>query len=278
MSNEQARIVEREFARVGAPGTGQDRTQLYANTLLAKGTEALKAKLIGPILRGEIVMCLLYSEPGAGSDLAGVRTRAELDGDHYVVNGQKVWTSTAATADYGMLIARTNWDVPKHKGISFFFLPMKQPGVDVRPLRQITDESHFNDCLLYTSRLGELLRGRRRGFGDAGGAPGGRDLDQSEPDPRLSSSSRPRGLGARATGRCAGGLDAGAGSATSLAVRHRGPRRRHSDVGAGRLSADQVLRPDARPAARVGPDPCSTQPGPDPAVRGGRRPFDAWLP
>jgi len=148
LSNEQARIVEREFARVGAPGTGQDRTQLYANTLLAKGTEALKAKLIGPILRGEIVMCLLYSEPGAGSDLAGVRTRAELDGDHYVVNGQKVWTSTAATADYGMLIARTNWDVPKHQGLSFFFLPMKQPGVDVRPLRQITDESHFNEVFL----------------------------------------------------------------------------------------------------------------------------------
>src|SRR5579872_6709294 len=145
LSNEQARIVEREFAKVGAPGTGQDRTQLYANTLLARGTDALKAKLIGPILKGEITMCLLYSEPGAGSDLAGVRTRAELKGDHYVVNGQKVWTSTAATADYGMLLARTNWDVPKHQGISFFFLPMKQKGVEVRPLRQITNESHFNE-------------------------------------------------------------------------------------------------------------------------------------
>ena len=165
LSNEQGRIVEREFARVGAPGTGQDRTQLYANTLLAKGTEALKARLIGPILRGEIVMCLLYSEPGAGSDLAGVRTRAELVGDHYVVNGQKVWTSTAATADYGMLIARTNWDVPKHQGISFFFLPMKQPGVEVRPLRQITDESHFNEVFLTDAvvpaenLLGELGQG-----------------------------------------------------------------------------------------------------------------------
>ena len=90
-------------------------------------------------------MCLLYSEPGAGSDLAGIRTRADLQGDHYVVNGQKVWSSGAMESDYGMLIARTDWDVPKHAGISFFFLPLKQPGVDVRPLRQITDESHFNE-------------------------------------------------------------------------------------------------------------------------------------
>ncbi|HZC17676.1 MAG TPA: acyl-CoA dehydrogenase family protein, partial [Caulobacteraceae bacterium] len=165
LSNEQGRIVEREFARVGAPGTGQDRTQLYANTLLARGTQALKEKLIGAILKGEITMCLLYSEPGAGSDLAGIRTRADRDGDHYVVNGQKVWTSTAATADYGMLIARTNWDAPKHQGISFFFLPMKQPGVDVRPLRQITNESHFNEVFLTDAiapaenLLGELGQG-----------------------------------------------------------------------------------------------------------------------
>jgi alkylation response protein AidB-like acyl-CoA dehydrogenase len=148
LSDRQARIVEREFQKVGAPGTGQDRTNLWANTLLACGTEALKQKLVGPLLRNEVGMCLLYSEPGAGSDLAGIRTRAELQGDHYVVNGQKVWTSSAATADYGMLIARTDWDVPKHKGISFFFCPMKQPGVEVRPLRQITNESHFNEVFL----------------------------------------------------------------------------------------------------------------------------------
>jgi alkylation response protein AidB-like acyl-CoA dehydrogenase len=100
------------------------------------------------LLKGEVGMCLLYSEPGAGSDLASVRTRAEPQGDHFVVNGQKVWTSMAADADYGMLIARTDWNVPKHKGLSFFFLPMKQPGVEVRPLRQITDESHFNEVFL----------------------------------------------------------------------------------------------------------------------------------
>jgi alkylation response protein AidB-like acyl-CoA dehydrogenase len=148
LSGAQAKIISREFARVGAPGAGQDRSSLWGNTLLARGTEALKAKLLGPILKNSVSMCLLYSEPNAGSDLAGIRTRADRRGDHFVVNGQKVWTSGAANADYGMLIARTDWDVPKHAGISFFFLPMKQEGVEVRPLRQITDESHFNEVFI----------------------------------------------------------------------------------------------------------------------------------
>lgn len=167
LSDAQARIVESEFAAVGAPGAGQDRTNLWANTLLATGTQALKEKLLLPLLRGEVGMCLLYSEPGAGSDLAGIRTRARADrqGDHFLVNGQKVWTSFAAMADYGMLIARTDWDVPKHRGISFFFLPMKQPGVEVRPLRQITDESQFNEVFITdaicpaANLLGELGQG-----------------------------------------------------------------------------------------------------------------------
>ena len=163
----QARIIEREFAAVGAPGSGQDRTNLWANTLLAGGTEGLKQKLIGPLLRQEVAMCLLYSEPGAGSDLAGIRTKAEMAGDHYVVQGSKVWTSGAATADYGMLIARTDWDASKHAGISFFFLPMKQPGVEVRPLRQITDESHFNEVFLTDAIVPEenLLKGLGEGWG-----------------------------------------------------------------------------------------------------------------
>ncbi len=148
LKDAQAKIIFREFAKVRAPGAGQDRSSMWGNTLLARGTEALKAELIGPILKSDVNMCLLYSEPGAGSDLAGIRTRADRDGDHFVVNGQKVWTSGAATADYGMLIARTDWDVPKHAGISFFFCPMKQPGIEVRPLRQITDESHFNEVFI----------------------------------------------------------------------------------------------------------------------------------
>jgi alkylation response protein AidB-like acyl-CoA dehydrogenase len=148
LGDAQARIIEREFATVGAPGSGQDRTNLWANTALAYATESFKATIVPALLKGEVGMCLLYSEPGAGSDLAGVRTRAERQGDKFVVNGQKVWTSMAADADFGMLIARTDWDVPKHKGVSFFFLPMKQPGVEVRPLRQITDEAHFNEVFL----------------------------------------------------------------------------------------------------------------------------------
>jgi len=148
----RGRVVESEFARVGAFGTGQDRTNLWSNTVLTFGTKTLKEQLIGGLLRGEINMCLLYSEAGAGSDLAGVRTRAEKSGDEWVVNGQKVWTSRAKIADYGMLIARTNWDVPKHKGLSFFFLPMKQAGVEIRPLRQITNESEFNEVFLTDAR------------------------------------------------------------------------------------------------------------------------------
>lgn len=153
LPDEQARIVEAEFARAGAPGSGQDRTNLWANTLLSHGTAELQDVLLRPLLENRVRMCLLYSEPGAGSDLAGVRTSAVLDGTEYVVEGQKVWTSNAAGADYGMLLARTDPTVPKHRGLSFFFLPMDQPGVQVRPLRQITGEAHFNEVFLTGARV-----------------------------------------------------------------------------------------------------------------------------
>ncbi len=140
-----ARLVEQAFRAAGAPGAGQDRANLWANTALAFAAEPFKRQIVPALLKGEVAMCLLYSEPSAGSDLAAVRTRAERHGDDYIVNGQKLWTSSAADADFGMLLARTDWDAPKHAGLSFFFLPMKQPGVAVRPLRQITDEHHFNE-------------------------------------------------------------------------------------------------------------------------------------
>jgi alkylation response protein AidB-like acyl-CoA dehydrogenase len=144
----ESRIVATEFAAVGAPGTGHDRANLFACTLHEVGTDEQKRRLIPPSLRGETKWCLLYSEPGAGSDLAGLRTRADRDGDRFVVNGQKVWTSFATTADYGLLVARTDWDVPKHNGISFFMFPMRQPGVEVRPIHQITGESEFNEVFI----------------------------------------------------------------------------------------------------------------------------------
>ena len=148
-----ADVVVAEFRRAGAPGAAQDKHNLWANTVLAFGTEALKQRFIRPLLLDEVAMCLLYSEPGAGSDLAGLQTRAERDGDEWVVTGQKVWTSGARKADYGMLVARTDWDVPKHRGISFFWCPMKQPGIEVRPIRQITGESHFNEVFLDGARI-----------------------------------------------------------------------------------------------------------------------------
>ncbi len=152
-SGDQAKVIAAEFVRVGAKGTGHDRHNLWANTLVAYGSDELKAKVLRSLLLDDVQMCLLYSEPGAGSDLAGLQTRADRDGDEWIVNGQKVWTSGAKTADYGMLVARTNWDLPKHRGISFFFLPMRQPGVEIRPLRQITGEAHFNEVFITDARV-----------------------------------------------------------------------------------------------------------------------------
>ena len=153
LDGETAEAVAEEFRRVGAPGAAQDRHNLWANTVLAFGTESLKRQFVRRLLIDDVKMCLLYSEPGAGSDLAGLQTRADRDGDEWVVNGQKVWTSSGKEAEYGMLVARTNWDVPKHNGISFFWCPMRQPGVEVRPIRQITGESHFNEVFLDDVRI-----------------------------------------------------------------------------------------------------------------------------
>ena len=130
------------------------------------GNTELKREMLPQLLTGPIC-CLLYSEPNAGSDLAGVRTRADLDGDSFVINGQKVWTSDAVSADYGMLLARTDWDVPKHQGLTFFLFPMKQPGVEIRPINQITGESKFNEIFITDARvprrfvIGDLNEGWR---------------------------------------------------------------------------------------------------------------------
>ncbi len=158
-------MVDEEFRAQGAGGYGQDVSNLWANTVLAFGQDELKAAVLRPLLLGGIDMCLLYSEPGAGSDLAAVQTRAERDGEEWIVNGQKVWTSGGRQAQYALLIARTDWDVPKHRGITFFFFPMRQAGVEVRPIRQATGDSRFNEVFITDARvpdghrLGELNGG-----------------------------------------------------------------------------------------------------------------------
>lgn len=164
--NKLANVIGQEFAAIKAPGSRQDKYNIPANTVLALGTGKLREDLLRDFLVERARTCLLYSEPGAGSDLASVRTTAVRQGDHWVVNGQKVWTSGAQTADYALLLARTDWDVPKHKGLSLFIMPMKQAGIEVRPLVQITGESHFNEVFISDATVSDdyLLGGEGNGW------------------------------------------------------------------------------------------------------------------
>ena len=175
-----------EFGALGAPG-GLGLL-LAAPTIATHGTPEQIEQYVRDIVTGQRAWCQLFSEPGAGSDLAGLQAKAMRDGDEWIVNGQKVWTSGGHVADLGMLIARTDSDVPKHQGISYFAIDMHQPGVDVRPLRELTGRALFNEVFLSDARvpadalIGGLNNGwavanttlahERAGLGSGGGSSG----------------------------------------------------------------------------------------------------------
>ena len=149
----KATILREEFTRVRAPmevrGIGM---MMLVPTLLEKGSEWQKDFFIPKTVAGEILWCQGYSEPGSGSDLASLKTRAEIVGDEWVINGQKIWTTNALEADYVFCLCRTEPDAPKHAGISYLLIPMKQPGVEVRPLKQMNGGADFNEVFFSGAR------------------------------------------------------------------------------------------------------------------------------
>ena len=151
----------RRLSKLGAPsavGRNVIGYGMVAPTLVAHGTEEQKERFLRPLFTGEEIWCQLFSEPGAGSDVAALATRAELDGDEWIVTGQKVWTTLAHESAFGLLIARTNPDVPKHKGITAFLVDMRAPGVEVLPLYQATGEAEFNECFFTETRIPDNRR------------------------------------------------------------------------------------------------------------------------
>jgi alkylation response protein AidB-like acyl-CoA dehydrogenase len=160
-------VAEEEFAKAGAVRPDDRRNVIglgmAAPTIIAFGSDEQKSRWLKPLWLAEEIWCQLFSEPGAGSDLAGLATRAVRDGDDWIVNGQKVWTSLAHHARWGLLLARTDPDVPKHAGLSYFVADMHAPGVEVRPLRQLTGEAEFNEVFLTDVRVPDANR-----LGDVG--------------------------------------------------------------------------------------------------------------
>jgi alkylation response protein AidB-like acyl-CoA dehydrogenase len=162
----RSRIIAEEFAAACvSPGLRGQGISMLVPTLLEVGTEEQKRQFIPPTLRGEMVWCQGYSEPGAGSDLASLRTSAELVGDHWVINGQKIWTSTAHLADWMFCLVRTEPDKSKHEGISFLLLRMDTPGIEIRPLVDMTMNPNFNEVFFTDVHVPQRQIVGRRGEG-----------------------------------------------------------------------------------------------------------------
>jgi len=159
------RLIEERCRKAGAKA--QDPATFFialaGPTIVTHGSEEVKTRFLRPMYTGEEKWCQLFSEPGSGSDFAGLGTKAVRDGDEWIMNGQKVWNTLAHLADWGMLVARTDPDQPKHKGMTYFALDMHAPGVEVRPLRQITGEAEFNEVYMTDARVPDAFR-----IGDVG--------------------------------------------------------------------------------------------------------------
>jgi alkylation response protein AidB-like acyl-CoA dehydrogenase len=163
----KSRIIAEEFIRAGAPrGIANQGVSMLVPTLLEVGSEEQKRRWIGPTLRGEIVWCQGYSEPGAGSDLASLQTKAVAEGDDFLISGSKIWTSTAQFADMMFCLVRTEPDAPKHEGISYVLIPMSTPGIEVRPLKTMTGQAEFNEVFFTDVRVPQanVVGGRGRGW------------------------------------------------------------------------------------------------------------------
>ena len=165
MSAKDQFIMNEEFAEAEAPNVGGFGVMMIGPTLISHGSDEQKRRFLPGILKGETIWCQGYSEPGSGSDLASLRTRAVRDGDDYMINGQKIWTTGAQHADWMYMLARTDPDAPKHRGISMFLFDMKSPGVSVRPLTTMAGAQSFNEVFFDNvrvpapQRVGEENRG-----------------------------------------------------------------------------------------------------------------------